>query len=249
MRMEQGTGLRRWFRPYTFLNLDGEVPFRPLPQEEAMAMFEWCQNWCIETQAHRFLIFHAAIVERHGVAMMLSAPPGAGKSTLTAGLIGSGWRLLSDELTLIDPATGLAAALARPVGLKNQSIEVIRDFLPDAVIGPKAFDQTKGTIAHLRPPAASVERMDEPVLPRLVVFPRFQQGSPTRLEPYPRPDALLRLADSAFNYCEHGAPGFETLAALIEGCGCFEFTYSRLDEALAAFEALAAESSPLQVRG
>ena len=63
--------------------------------------------------------------------MLLPAPPGAGKSTLCAGLVHRGWRLLSDELALVDMETGLVRGMARPVNLKNKSIEVIRDFAPE----------------------------------------------------------------------------------------------------------------------
>jgi HprK-related kinase A len=103
-------------------SIDDEIPFTPLPFDEAVAMLEWCLNWCIESRAHQYLIIHAAIVEKHGSACVLPAPPASGKSTLTAGLASRGWRLLSDELTLIDPMSGFAVPIARPIGLKNESI-------------------------------------------------------------------------------------------------------------------------------
>jgi HprK-related kinase A len=246
IRMQQSTGLRRWVRPYVSFSLDDETPFSPLPFEEAVAMFEWCLNWCIETRAHQYLTIHAAVVERSGAALILPAPPGSGKSTLTAALINRGWRLLSDELTLIDPILGSAVPIARPVGLKNESIEVIQNFLPTSVIGPLAFDKMKGTIAHLKPPRDSVERAYERALPQWVIFPKFHNGSPAALSAYPKANALLRLADSAFNYSQHGVRGFETLSTLIERCDCYEFSYSRLDEAIAVFDSL---SQKLEQRG
>ena len=238
IRMEQSTGLRRWIRPYVFFCLDDEIPFSPLPLNEALAMLEWCLNWSIETRAHQYLTIHAAIVERSGAALILPAPPGYGKSTLTAALINRGWRLLSDELTLIDPIHGMAVPIARPVGLKNDSIQVIQSFLPNAVLGPLAFDRTKGTIAHLKPPRDSVERAHERALPQWVIFPKFLAGSPAVLDTYPKPDGLLRLADSSFNYSQHGVRGFETLSTLLERCGCYEFSYGRLDDAIAVFDSL-----------
>lgn len=115
-------------------------------------MLEWGLNWCVSMHAHHYLIIHAAVVEKNGLAAILPAPPGSGKSTLTAGLVLSGWRLLSDELTLIDRRTGLLHALPRPVSLKNQSIDVIRQFNPEAFINRVSHDTSKGSVAHMRPP-------------------------------------------------------------------------------------------------
>ena len=106
--------LRRWLRPQVRFSFDGMQPFKPLPRDQAFPMLEWGLNWCVSTQAHHYLIIHAAVVEKNGLAAILPAPPGSGKSTLTAGLVLSGWRLLSDELTLIDRKTGLLHALPRP---------------------------------------------------------------------------------------------------------------------------------------
>ena len=72
----------------------------------------------------RYLIIHAAVVERNGFALLLPAPPGSGKSTLCAGLIHHGWRLLSDELALIDPETATLQAIPRPVSLKLSLIHI-----------------------------------------------------------------------------------------------------------------------------
>jgi HprK-related kinase A len=232
--------IRRFYHPQVQFSFDDQVPFKPLPLSHAFAMFEWCMNWCIESQANHYLMMHAAIIERDGSAAILGAPPGAGKSTLTAGLVNRGWRLLSDELTLIDPVDGMAVPLARPVSLKNQSIDVIRDFVPAATIGPIARDTIKGSVAHLKPPAESVRRADERAIPRWVIFPKFEADAPASLVDYPKPTALLRLADHAFNYSQYGVKGFEMMVQLIDKCDCFEFTYGRLADAIDVFDSLSA---------
>jgi HprK-related kinase A len=206
-------------------------------------MFEWCLNWCIESQANHYLMMHAAIVAKGDYAAILAAPPGSGKSTLAAGLVTRGWRLLSDELTLLDPTDGRAFPLARPVSLKNESIRAIQEFAPDTVMGPVAQDTIKGSVAHMKPPRESVDRAHEPALPRWVIFPKFERGARASLVPYPRSLALVRLADQAFNYSQYGVRSFDTFVKMIDHCDGYEFTYSDLHEAIDIFDSLVTQQS------
>lgn len=242
VRLVPPPGLRRWVAPQMLFQFDGFPPFLPLPAAQAFPMMEWGLNWCVSANCHQYLIIHAAVVERGGRALVLPAPPAAGKSTLCAGLVSRGWRLLSDELTLIEPSTRRIVPIPRPVSLKNASIEVIRGFAPEAVLGPTVRDTLKGAVAHMKPPAESVRRAAETAVPRWIVQPRYEAGASTRLAPMARGPAFMHLADSAFNYSLHGRRGFELLADVVQACECYHFTYSRLDEALALFAKLAADA-------
>lgn len=233
--------LRRWYRPQVVFSFDGQQPFRPLALTQALPVFEWGINWCIANHAHQFLIIHAAVIEQDGLAIIMPAPPGSGKSTLCAGLISRGWRLLSDELALIS-TSGHGVPLPRPVSLKNESIEVIRRFAPGATIGPLSQDTHKGTVAHMRPPPESVARSAEPASLACIVFPKFQPGTRAELQYRRKGQTLLHLAENTFNYNVLGACGFELLANLVDRCECYDFGYSRLDEAVEIFAALLEEA-------
>ncbi|WP_157264880.1 HprK-related kinase A [Azohydromonas aeria] len=242
--VERPAGPRRWWRPQVVFRLDGESSFSPLPGNQGFPILEWGLNWCLTALHHRFLTLHAAVLERGGRALVLPAPSGSGKSTLCAALALNGWRLLSDELALIDPATGLIHALPRPVSLKNGSIDLVRRFAPEARFGPPVHETAKGTVAHMRPPAAGVARAAEPARPGWIVLPRYVAGQDARLEPLPRAQALRRLVENAFNYSVHGTAGFERLARMVDDSTCHAFSYERLPEAVAAFDALAAAAVP-----
>ncbi|HQS83157.1 MAG TPA: HprK-related kinase A [Thiobacillus sp.] len=231
--------LRRWLRPQAAFSFDGMQPFKPLPRDQAFPMLEWGLNWCVSTQAHQYLIIHAAVVEKNGLAAILPAPPGSGKSTLAAGLVLSGWRLLSDELTLIDRKTGLIQPLPRPVSLKNKSIDVIRQFAPDVHINRASHDTVKGTVAHMRPPRDSVRRQHETARPGWVIFPKWEAGAAATLTPRSRAQTFMFLAQNAFNYSHLGADGFRVGTTLIDQADCYDFHYSALDEAIATFDRLA----------
>jgi HprK-related kinase A len=238
VRVDRPLGLRRWYRPQVQFDFDGSTPFKPLPLDQAFAMLEWGLNWCISGHIHDRLVIHAAAIERNGFAAILPAPPGSGKSTLCAALINRGWRLLSDELTLVDLASGMVSGPARPVSLKNVSIDVIRNFAPDALIGRAAHDTAKGTVAHMKPPTESVARAREAAQPAWLVFPRYIANAPLGIEGHSRASAFTTLAQSSFNYglLEHA--GFETVGRLVEQCRCFDFSYGNLEEACAFFAGL-----------
>jgi len=239
VQLDRVTGPRRYYRPQVQFRMDGVTPFMPLPRPQAFAMLEWGMNWCIAVTAHYYLMLHAAVLERNGRALIMPGDPGAGKSTLTAALMLSGWRLLSDEIGLVDRRDGLLWGLARPVSLKNASIDTIRQHDPRAVFGETARDTHKGTVAHLKPSSESALRANEPARPAWIVFPRWKAGAQARLSPHSRSAAFLHLASHAFNYSVLGQIGFQRTAALMDACTCWDFEYGRLDDAIRTFGELA----------
>lgn len=229
---------RRWFRPLCVFEFDGFAPFTPLATGEAFAFLEWGLNWCVTGYCHTLLTIHSAVLEKDGRVLVMPAPPGSGKSTLCAALMLRGWRLLSDEMALLDPATGEVVPAPRPVSLKNQSIEVVRRLAPDSVMGPVARDTMKGTVAHLRVSPDSLARANVRATPAWIVFPRFERAAPLQVLPRPKARALVELASNSFNHHVHGRAGFEALAQVVDRCACFDLSYGHLPEALAWFDAL-----------
>jgi HprK-related kinase A len=233
-------GLRRWVKPMARFFADGEPAFSALPAEQGFHMIEWGLNWAVSTMSHPYLSYHAAALERDGRALVMPAPPGSGKSTLTAALAHRGWRLMSDEITLYDLASRQVSGMGRPVNLKNVSVELIRQFAPQAELTRAVPDTARGTLALMKAPAESVARIMEPALPRWIVLPRYTPGATPALTDMPKARMLLLLAEQAFNYDLHGRGGFEATADLVDRCECLDFEYSTLDEAVQHINQLAA---------
>ena len=232
------SGIRRWVMPQVQFLHDGDSPFQPLPAGHAYPLLEWSMNWCIASMVHDELLLHAAVIERDGLAAILPAPAGSGKSTLCAGLTQRGWRLLSDEVAMVSLVNGRVSALARPVSLKNESIEVMRRFAPDAVFNRVSHGTSKGSVTHMRAPVDAVRRADTAACPRWVVFPRFVAGAAPLLKARSRADSMLELGRNSFNYMVLGEAGFQTLGDMVARSDCYDFEYSQLDDAVAVFDRL-----------
>ena len=240
------SGIRRWYRPQINFELDGVRPFKPMPMAQAFATFEWGFNYCISSYSHQFLIVHAAVVEKNGYAVIMPAQPGSGKSTLCAGLVSRGWRLLSDELTLIPiDNRDYVTPVCRPVNLKNASIEVMKGFAPEQVFGQTVNDTAKGTVSHMKAPLESIQRIDEVARQRLIIFPKYRSNSETILQPRSKARAFMEIAQQSFNFNILAKTGFDVLNNTVTNCDCYDFRYSKLDEAVVLFDELIDRQSPI----
>jgi len=218
--------------------VDGRAPHEDMPADQALAVLEWGINLVIALRAHRYVMLHAAVAERHGKAILMPASPGDGKTTLCAGLVHRGWRLFSDEFGLIRPDQDELIPMPRPMALKNESIDVIRAFAPDAELGPVIPNTRKGTISHVKPPRASIVEAGRGATAGLVVFPRWHEKAELTLEPMPRAEGFMYLASNAFNYELLGEQAFRALRSLIGRARCFSLVYSDLADAVEALNAL-----------
>ena len=239
VRLAPPSGLRRFYRPQVLFFQDGRSQFQPFPMDLAPPLFEWGLNWCVANRAHHYLMLHSGVVERSGRALLLPAHPGSGKSTLTAGLVTRGFRLLSDEHALIRPEDGQLVPVPRPIALKNESIAIIQDLGTELTFGPTFHDTQKGDVSHLRPFEDSVRRADEPAAPGWVVFPKFVRGGNHRLEPVAKAAAMMELVDNSINYGILGSVGFRALARLVDESTCWALDYDDLPRALDEISRLA----------
>ncbi|MUH73662.1 HprK-related kinase A [Psychrosphaera haliotis] len=230
--------IRKFFRKQCFFQLGDQEPFTPIPANQAFPMFEWGLNWCISSNAHQYLMIHAAVVEKNGICVVLPAPPGSGKSTLTALLVFSGWRLLSDELTLIETSSGLIQPLARPINLKNQSISVIKQAFPNVAHSNIVKDTHKGDVCLFKAPDASVANIDQKSKATHIILPKFSKNEALSTDPMSQDSAFFELIANSFNYNILGLSGFNTLTEFIDGTSSFNLRYGDNKAALEWFEAL-----------
>ncbi|MDP5031774.1 HprK-related kinase A [Paraglaciecola sp.] len=230
VRAERSGGIRRFIKPQARFFSDQQEPFQPLRLQQAYAMLEWGMNWCVATHEMQYVIIHSAVLAKDNKAILFPAPPGSGKSTLTAYLAFNGWRLLSDEMALIIPRTKTVQPFVRPICLKNRSIDLAKEWFPNAVFSSVATDTHKGDVIHLSPPLESWQAANIPAEIVGVVFPHYTPAKVLDIYQLNQTQSFMQLAENAFNYGVIGNEGFETLTAIIEQVPGFEIFYNNVNE-------------------
>lgn len=227
---------RRWLRPAITLGGDFMLPDAvPMPLPWGVLAAEMAMNLQLALGERRYLLLHASAVERDGRAVVMTGVSGAGKSTLAALLSARGWRLMGDEFTLVDPATGLIHAFPRLVSLKNGSVDVIARQRRDARFGALIAGTPKGDIRHLVPDEAAIARMDQPAAPALILFPRY--GFDAAERPVAPSEAFVRLTQASTNYTALGEAGFTALNRLVRAVPATAIDYPDAEAAVAQVEA------------
>jgi Coenzyme PQQ synthesis protein D (PqqD) len=184
--------------------------------------------------------FHAGVLSNGDALVLLPGAQGAGKSTLTTGLMQAGLEYFSDEVALL-----------------NQGSKGIRPF-PIALCSKKAawgtleslFEGFDKLPVHLRLDGKTVRYMPPPVNPhdpdydrplpvRHIVFPSYSPDATTELKPLGRVAALERLMEECLAIKRTlTQEAVAWLAEWIEGIDCYELPNSSLQEAVAAVKHL-----------
>jgi HprK-related kinase A len=242
VRLEAHRPWRRRLRPSIAIRGDYELPdAAPMALAHGLLAAEMGMNMQMAFGQRRFLLLHAATVERDGRALLMTGDSGSGKSTLAAMLGESGWRLLGDEFALVDLGDFSLHPFPRAISLKNQSIAIIEALVERDRLGPLLTNTPKGNIRHLRPRADAIARMAEAASPAMILFPRFGPHLPRAVRPVGAAETVVRLTQASTNYVALGEKGFAALTHLVTNLPALAIDYPDTPTAVALVEELAAE--------
>lgn len=229
IKLGRPIGLRRLINPQLHFYADQKQPYKPIPKEQGFATLEWGMNLVIAENEMQHVILHSAVLAKDDNAIIFPAPPGSGKSTLTAYLAFKGWRLMSDEMSIIEPNTTSVVPFVRPICLKNTSISLAKSWFPEGRFSTVASNTHKGNVCHLSPPHMSWQQSTRNANVKAVVFPTYKQGSDLEITVLDQREGFLALAKNAFNLGMNGEMGFSTCVHLIENCDLFSITYGDVE--------------------
>jgi HprK-related kinase A len=239
VRLEADKPWRRWLRPSVAIQGDYHLPgAAPLSLAHGLLAAEMGMNLQMALGHKRFLLLHAATVERDGRALLMTGLSGSGKSTLAALLGENGWRLMGDEFALLDLEDGSLHPFPRAISLKNQAIPMIADMVDADRLGPRLDDTPKGRLRHLRPRADAIARMEEAARPVLILFPRFGRDLMPEMRPVGAAETFVRLTQASTNYVALGERGFSALLGLVQAMPSLAIDFPDTETALAQVEEL-----------
>ena len=238
VRLEAERPWRRLVRPSVAIRGDYVLPdAAPLALAHGLLAAEMGMNLQMALGQKRFLLLHAATVERDWRALLMTGESGAGKSTLAALLGERGWRLMGDEFALLDPDDLSLHPFPRAISLKNEAIGLFDGVAADR-LGPLLEGTPKGNIRHLRPNADAVARMAEPARPAMILFPRYGANFERAVRPVGAAEVFVRLTQASTNYVALGERGFEALTGLIATAPAQAIDYADAEMAVALVEEL-----------
>lgn len=209
---------------------DEMVGFR-LNDESIVMLLQWHINQeVIRRASEQRTTFHAAAARSaRGVGILLAAPMESGKTTTVTGLLRAGWDFLTDEAAAIDP-DGTMWAYPKPLTIDSGSWPLFRDLRP--------HNFTNLVTSWLVPATDTGARIAPFAQLRLILFPRYQQGGPTRAVPMRPSEVALELAHSTFNFDIYGARDLGHVSHLARSVTAYRLEIGSLADAVATIEEL-----------
>ncbi|MCI0428000.1 MAG: hypothetical protein L0Z46_08300 [Nitrospiraceae bacterium] len=213
------------------ISRDGACPL--ISRNDADFLFLFEKDLSIELQYQRPDLFfvHAAVVERQGKAVILAAPSGTGKSTLTLALLHAGFRYLSDELAPLDLSTLQVMPYPHALCLKAEP--------PEPFELPKGAIRTLNTI-HIPTRFLPATALSGPVPIAAVFFIHRggDAGPKALLREVGSAQAAVRLYANALNALAHSGDGLDAAVRIALSAPCYELDSTDLVRVGPAIESL-----------
>ena len=199
----------------------------------------------VETAAD-CLLLHAAGAEARGEAFVFPGPSGAGKTTLAAGLVRSGFGYVSDEVVAVDLNTLNIRPYPKALSIDKGSWGVLSDLEPS--LGPE-LAMYAGPQWQVPAKAISPGVIAGLCVPCYLVALCYRPGPSSELVPLSRAEAVAVLAGNSFNFTQLGKRGLEALAEIAHRSSCYRLFVGDLEEASSLLHGLLAERNATDATG
>jgi hypothetical protein len=177
------------------------------------------------------LILHAGGVEHGGIGVALPGAMEAGKTTLVAGLVRAGLGYLSDEAVAVDRQSLRIHPYPKPLSVDRGAWFLFPELEPHVDLPTDTYKKDQWQVAprDIRP-----DPLGQPCSVAVIVFPRYEEGLATSIQPLGRAEALVELAKNTYKFDVQGAPALDVLADVVRPADCYRLAGGDLDAAVAA---------------
>jgi hypothetical protein len=182
-----------------------------------------------------FLDIHAGVVGDEQRCLLLPAPPGSGKSTLTASLVHAGFSYYSDEVALLEDATLDVFPVPLALCVKSTGIAVLEHKFPILRALPSHHRADGKDVTYMPLPRERCPSGDRARPAIALIFPRYVASAPAALTPLAKAAALKRLLDECMVVPKGlDVQSVEALVQWISKIPCHDLVYGSADEAVHA---------------
>ena len=180
-----------------------------------------------------FFNVHAAALVKDKKGFLFPGSQHCGKTTLTLELIKKGYKLLSDDLAIINRSSLEVMPFPRALNIREHTLPLVSEF-ESYLISKSEFRITDETRWFLD----LNEFCGSPYVPNRIVFPQINPEKEPRLEPFQKTMAVLELLRHSISPYLPNLPqpddksDFETSTQLIANVPTYKLILGTIDEAI-----------------
>lgn len=204
-------------------------PSRPYAVGDLLSRFMF--GVLARVTARGIYAIHAGAVEHRGRATLFSGRSGAGKTTLVLNLLQRGFRLLSDELAVVEPSTQRILPYRRSLHIRAGTPELVPPLRlverRSAILVEGAWTLTPEMLDDVLPGCLAPPARLTNVL--LLEGPPVPESRPT-LTPVSPAVAALELLRATWAASVDFDAGLRRLSGLLEGVSCARLRIGELEE-------------------
>ncbi len=175
----------------------------------------------------RLLVVHGGAVAKDDICFILAGAGGSGKTTLTAGLIASGFTLVADDVLPVDSRNGLLSPIPMSLCLKSTSWTVMDGLYPEWSSLP-VYRRFGKRVRFFPPPATAVPDPTHRFRARAIMFPRFLPKCTPQITPLPPYEMLAELIRTNSVIDSWNPKKLEAVTDWLSGLDGFTLTYPDL---------------------